>query len=180
MYRVFGNVDRRSNGTVKSEYPAWYWDILQEELDNEVREKENVLKRGGVPSEAMPRFRGELEKKQIRLEQIKEETPKLTGPEKDELSKMLKEMVERIKDSNYKRSEMDKGWADSHEEARRMSEYCISIQSGNEKTWVEQCQVKLVDGKVTRTDFERMYKIGAKLLGDPDKFPIDIERLRKP
>jgi hypothetical protein len=176
MQRVFGNADRRPDGTVKSEYPAWYWDTQLEELEREVSERRSSISRGIIPSEAMPRYRGDLEAKEARLTKIKEESPRPSQEEKDKLSKMIKEMQERIKESNWKRSEMERGLVDAHEEAKRMSEPCIPIRSDTEKNWAEQCYCRIIDGKVTRVDFERMYKIASKLIGEP----TDIEYLRRP
>ena len=180
-WRVFGNVDRRpSDGTVKSEYPAWYFPVQKEQLERFVRETESQIERGIIPPEAMPRTRGVLEQNKRRLDAINEQTPKLSPIEKDALVKLMKEISPRIKESNFKQCEIDKGRADAHEEARRISEYVISLKSSEEKDWADQCNARTIEGKVRRSDFERMYKIGAKLIGNLDDFPTDIEYLRRP
>ncbi len=176
MYRVFGNSDRRADGTIKSEYPARYFREQRDELKKNISEKENALKYGMVPAEAIPRFTGELQRWKTRHDQIDSEDLKLVGPSKDAVSNMMKGMVERIRDVNWKRSELDKGFSDPHEEARRMSEPCIEIKSKEEGEFAEACNIKVRDGKVTKIDFERMYKIVAFDLGES----TDIERLRRP
>jgi hypothetical protein len=82
----------------------------------------------------------------------------------------------KISDAMFKRSEMERGVADAHEEARRMSEPVLKLED-KELIFVRACEGKIeANGKVSRTTAERCWKIISRLLGENS----NTEVLRKP
>ena len=80
-----------------------------------------------------------------------------------------------IRDSMFSRKDMEKGLADAHEEARRMSQPCIELKD-DLITFAKNCDVVVNNtGKVSRKGAEKMWKIASRLLGELS----NTESLRK-
>ena len=172
----FGAVDRkgkRKDGNVTSEYPAFYFHTQYDELKEETEKQERQLKMGIIPPSEVPYITKEIERNKERLIDIQKSKPQLKGPQKDAVHKMYKELADQISDSMFTRSEMKKGLGDAHEEARRMSQPIISI-AGNQK-FFSNMGITAKNGKITRNQAARAYKIMGKALGEN----TNTERLRK-
>lgn len=176
MVKVFGSTDRDKAGNIKSEYPSWYFDQIKEDLERDIRETEKSLEMDAIPYTAKHITKEKLVQKKERFEKILDETPKLKDTEKDSFIKIRKDMGGRIGEARYKRSEVERGLIDSHEEARRMSEPIMEIKDDKEADFAKECNIKIIDGKINRNDMERMHKIMSKMLGES----TDIEYLRRP
>lgn len=173
--KIFGSVDRDSKGKITSEFPAWYFDQQKEELERGIAQDEMALSQEAIPYPAKAKFREKLAQRKERLEKINEETPKLSGREEDAMLKMREEMGQSIGEAHFTRTQREKGLADAHEEVRRMTEPVIKIKSEREADFIKNCGIKIKDGKITRNEAEKVYKIASKLLGQP----TDIEYLRR-
>jgi hypothetical protein len=174
--KIFGDVDKTKDGKVKSQYPAWYYETHIDELRESIRHKEYQLESDLIPLSEKGITRERLKQEKERLEEIEKSKAKFTATEKDDLSKIRKDLGQRIKDGMFTRSQMEKGLADAHEEARRLSEPVIEIKTEVEKELAKECEVKVIDGKVSRKGAEKIWKIASKALGEMS----NTEELRKP
>ena len=176
--RFFGEADRTKDGKIKSDYPAWYQEQHVEDLRESIKQQERSLEEGSVPPERKGQYRERLNQEKERLEQIETSKPKFAGPEKDTVSKFRKEMGDKIADAHYRRSHMEKGLVNAHEEARRMTEPCIEVKGQAEAEILKECGARITEGgKVTRTEAEKAWKITGRALGED---MTNVEVLRKP
>jgi hypothetical protein len=173
--KIFGSVDRDSKGKIISEFPAWYFDQQKDELERGIAQDELALDQEAIPYPAKAKFREKLSQRKERLGKIEEETPKLRGSEKDAIFKMREEMGGSIGDAHFTRSQREKGLADAHEEVRRMTEPIIRVTSEHQAGFIKDCGITIRDGKITRNEAEKVYKIASKMLEQP----TDIEYLRR-
>lgn len=158
--KFFGEVDLNKKGMKASEYPAWYFDRLIEDMEKEVSRKERALKAGQIRSDMVEKIRGEVEREKQRLYDIVNSKPKLTDFQKDKIAKEYDNLSNEIKESMFTRSEMMLGLASPHEEARRMSRPCIKINPEIAKS----LGMSTHNGMVSRNNAERAYKIIGKRL----------------
>jgi len=176
MPKIFGDVDKTEKGKIKSQYPAWYYDQQIEDMKESIRQREYQLDNDLVMQTEKGIQRERLRQEKERLDQIEASRPKLSPTETEEFAKIRKEMGTEIRDQMFTRSEMDRGLADAHEEARRMTEPIIKIKNEKEAKLAEECGVKVSkDGKVSRKDAEKMWKIVSKSLGEMS----NVEGLRR-
>jgi len=179
--QFFGKVDKRKqDGKIASEYPAWYMRSQIEELEESINRKERELQRGTIPPSEVMYAKAELEKEQKRLGEIRESEPKLTDAERDSISKVYKELGKEIQDTLFTKTDMMKGLADAHEEARLMVGDVISVKDKAFAEMCEACGIPLErEGKarraISRNEASRVYKIIGRYLGEN----TNIERLRR-
>ena len=83
-------------------------------------------------------------------------------------------MAVEINRAQFTRLEMDKGLADPHEEARRMSEPCIRVDKEEARRMGVETDAR---GYVSRSKGEAMWKNMSSLLGDTVPNP-NVETLR--
>lgn len=174
-YKLFSDLDKDRHGRVVSEYPAWYFETHLENMDEEINSTERRLKEGRVPLDQVEYTKAELAAMREKREAIEKARPKLSDIERGKLWKIWKEeLCPAISESMFTRTDMKKGLADAHEEARRMVRPCIPV-AGTVAELVEACAGTVVKGKVSRNTLARTFKIVAKLLGES----ANIEYLRK-
>lgn len=177
MQKIFGEVDRTKEGKIKSQYPAWYYEQHIDELKESIRHRERQLESDLVIPSEKGIQRERLRQEKERLVQIESSKPTFSGVEKDELVKIRKELGDKIKASMFSKGEMDRGVADAHEEARRMVDPIIELKTERELNLAEGCGIKIKDGKISRKDAEKMWKISGKSIGDGT--PTNVETLRR-
>ena len=176
--KFFGEADRTRDGKIKSDYPAWYQEQHLEDLRESIAQQERSLEEGSVPPERRGQYKERLNQEKERLEQIETSKPKLAGVEKDTAVKFRKEMGDKISDTLYRKSHIEKGVVNAHEEARRMTEPCIEVKGEAEAEILKECGARITEGgKVTRTEAEKAWKIVGKALGEE---MTNVEILRKP
>ncbi len=176
--RFFGQADRTKNGEIKSDYPAWYQEQHLEDLRESVKQQERSLEEGSVPPERRGQYRERLNLEKERLEQIEGSKPKFSDIEKDTASKFRKGIGDKISDALYRKSHVEKGVVNAHEEAKRMTEPCIEVKGQAEAEILRECGARITEGgKVTRTEAEKAWKIVGKALGED---MTNVEILRKP
>ena len=168
----FGDIDRNQHGRIGSDYPAWYFENHIDELNETIGRMERALERKNINWEDIERTREELNALKKKKELIEQSKPKLRGGDKDRIYKEYKRLGEEIRDSMFTRTEMMKGLASPHEEAKRMSEPGISANP----EFVNSLNAKARRGKISRDEAARMWKILGKTLGD---VPTNIEYLRR-
>jgi hypothetical protein len=178
--KFFGEVDlHKKTGKISSEYPAWYFDRPLDNLREEVEHMERALERGGVPADKQAENRVKLENTKARYENILQSIPKLSPQEKDRLAKARKTMGEEIRSGFFTRSQMDKGTADAFKEAERMMLPKIEVKP-EFADLLHSCNVPVVDGRVTRDNLAKAWKILGKALNrNGGEEETNVETLRR-
>lgn len=173
----FGEVDiNKKTGLPSSDYPAWCHDPQIEELKDEIRASEKAIDLELYKGKDLMRMREQLSIKKNRLEQILDSKPKVSDTDKDRIASARKELGERIGESMFTASDMMRGTADAHIEAERMVRPCVAIKSEYEAGLAKSCGMNIENGKISRNDAARIWKIQGKLLGESI---LDAEQLRR-
>lgn len=123
----FGKIDINKDGRIASPMPAWAMRVKIEDLQEEIESKERALERGDIPQDSLVITREETKKLKKRLNDILESRPKFSDVTENKLHKTHKELGAIIKPTLFTKSEMAKGTASPHEEARRMKDPVIPV-----------------------------------------------------
>lgn len=150
---------------VASEYPAWYYTTMMEDLKEDIRREEYSLESGGVPADRVPQIRDKVKRLRQKLEGIEASVPKLTEADESKLLKVRKELGKEIAGRMFTRSQMQKGLADTHTEARQMVEQSITITPEAAEV-AALCNITPRDGKISRTQAEKVWKITGRYFGE--------------
>jgi hypothetical protein len=170
-FEFFGTVDKNKQGKIGSVYPAWGMDVHLDELTESIERAKREIERGAVPPTEIAFARENLAKDKKRLDEIMGSKPKFEGKKLEDVAKEYKSLKSKIKLSLFTRSEMQMGTANPHEEARRMSEPCISVNAEIAKG----CNVNVgVNSMVNRNDASKVFKILGKYLNEE----TNVETLR--
>ena len=174
---IFGEVDRNRDGKIKSDYPAWYFESQRDELEESVRHRKHQLDNDLVPLSERGIQRERLKQEEERLEKIINSKPDIQGkPAEDVIAEAVSEIGAKISKAMFSRSDMQRGTADAHEEAKRISTPIIEVKSDKEAELYKACGIKISDnGRVDRSQAEKVWKIGRKILGES----TNTEILRK-
>lgn len=168
----FGKVDRDRDGNIGSTLPAWYFDAQVDTMKEGIQRREAALERGDIPSDYVYQTREDLKRDRERLDGIESSRPRLNEVQTSTLGKTYKELSSDIRDSMFTRDDVQRGFADAHEEARRMVKPCIKV----DPELARKCGVtNIVNGMVSRNDATKILKITGKALGEE----TNVERLRK-
>jgi len=166
--QFFSEVDMTTKDGIKqvaSEYPAWYYTTMMDDLKEDIRREDFALESGVVPAERRPQMVDKIKRLKKKLEDIEKSVPKLSEADESKLLKVRKELGKEISSLMFTRSQMQKGLADSHTEARRMVDPCISIE--NEAAEVaRKCNITPRNGKISRTEAEKIWKITGRYFGE--------------
>jgi hypothetical protein len=172
----FGEVDiNKRTGMPSSDYPAWYHDIQIQDLKEEITGMEKAIDLELYKGKDLLRMREQLKTRKDRLMSIESSRPNISDVDKDKISKARKSLGQRIGASMFTFTEMQKGTADAHVEAERMVKPCIKLENEYETKLAKSCGMHMVDGKVSRNNAERIWKIQGKVLGEAI---LDTEQLR--
>lgn len=173
--QFFGNIDRVHGDDRKgfaSAYPVSYFKQQVEALKNDIEDSEMRLRDDRVPVTDIHKAKVELKKKKEKMDAIEQSIPKVSGKQKDELSKHYKDLSEKIRDAMPTRSDMMMGLADVHSEVRAMTKPCISVKG---MEFLRDMGIRPVNGKITRNEASRAFKIIGNVLGEH----TNVERLRR-
>jgi len=162
----FGEVDRNKHGRIASEYPSWYFENLVEKMEEEVDEKKRRLASGFLSDDNKMKLAKQIKDQEDRLEKINEAKVNLRGKHQDDVNKLRKELGEIISDSMYRQTDIDKRRADPHEEARRNMNPCIAVRGKLYDVAVANGFKVSKDGKMSRNEASRFWKIMNKALGE--------------
>lgn len=166
--QFFGSVDRNKHtGKVQSSMPGWYFQNQIFDLNDRIESLDRRLNdpesQAPVTPEARPAAMKELREMKERRDKILEGKPKLNAKQRDDLMKIYDTLGERISESMYSRSDMQRGLADAHEEARRQKMACID--PGDIGDIMDQFNVTPIQGKISRDNAVRMWKVLGRALG---------------
>lgn len=168
-YQFFGEADLNQKGEVASQIPAYMLPQLVEDLKLEINRNEMELEDRSIEPEARGRLSNKVNQQKERLHMIETSKPKL---DKDIIFGVVGKdrsggsLGEKIAESMFTYTDMQKGLADAHEEARRMSEPIIPLKD-KEMEIAKGCNVKVgKGGMVSRDDAIKVWKIGRKYLGE--------------
>jgi len=158
-----------------SEYPAWYQDSMLDELQESIRMDEHALERGNMPSDRRQQTMDRIKRHKERLDKIQSSLENLSDKQKDDINKARTELGKEISRLMFSRSQMQKGIASAEMEVKRMQEKSIKLLP-NMVDIAKACNVKISDdGKISRRDAEKVWKITSKRLGEIS----NTEMLRK-
>ncbi len=169
--KIFGDIDRRADGKIRSFKPSWAEKPAMDALKEDVESTKRALDMGRIPTSEVYLAQERVRKGEKRIEEIEEGRPKLSDQERDETDKHRKRLSKEIGDSLFTHTEMDMGFADAHEEVARMTEKKIKLDPKQ----AEECGITLENGMGSRDDAAKMYQHLSYALGESP----DIERLRK-
>ena len=164
----FSETDMTTQDGVKkvaSEYPAWYYTTMLEDLKEDIRREEFALESDVVPAERRPQIRDKVKRLKAKLEAIEKSVPKMSDVDENKLLKVRKDLGKEISSLMFTRSQMQKGLADSHTEARRMVEPSIAITPEVAEV-AKACNVLPRGGKISRTEAEKIWKITGRYFNE--------------
>jgi hypothetical protein len=167
-------VTKEGKKIISSEYPIWYNRQMLDEISEDVRMAEFDIKSGRIRDEKLSQAKDRLNNLKEKMAEIEASIPKLESKDVDRMSRVRKELAKEIASKMFSRSDMKKGLADSHEEARRMSNPSISL-SPDAHEFAKACNVNVVGGKVSRMGAEKIWKITGRFLDETS----NTEYLRK-
>lgn len=174
----FGAIDKKGKmegGKISSEFPGYYMDVQKAELEEEISMHENSIKNHLTPDRDIPRKKAEIARLKETLAGINRSQPILKGKDKDTAAKIYEELSAEIGDSLFTRSDMQRGLASPHEEARRMSEPIISISPECASVLQKFNITPGKNKKISRNQASKVWKIMGKNLGEQ----TNVEFLRK-
>lgn len=167
----FTEVDYNKHGNISAEYPAWYFTTKVDELRESISAMERELKRGNLDGERKEKQEKKTAMMKRRLSKIEEGLNRsITAHDRESIEKATKEMAETVRGMTFTYDERKKKIASPHEEARRMVDKAIPINSFKNAEMVgkvcEMANVRIDDGRVSRDDLTKAWKIASRALGD--------------
>ena len=111
---------------------------------------------------------------QERIDEITNSRPEIRDNERSELQRHHKELSKKISEAMFTRSEMHRGTASAHEEAKRMTQKLIGV-SPKLMGMAKACNVSVVKGKISRNEATKIWKILGRLIGEG----TNVEGLRR-
>lgn len=175
---LYGKIDRGSDGSIASEYPAWMLTKQIDDLKENIDQIERNIKSNRIPEGEVAEARQQQRVFKDRLDSIMSSKPKPSDNERNMLWKHYKSFGSKIQDTMFTLSDMKRGFADAHEEARRMSQPIIELSS-EEVELAKTCNVRVTkEGQkhlVTRNGAAKVFKLIGRILGEP----TNIEVLRQ-
>ncbi len=171
-FQVFSEVDLNQYGRIGSYMPAWAYTQLIDDLKNEINNMELQVRVSNISAERLSELEKSITNKKERLYEIEEGKPKI---DKDKIDELQNTLGEKIADSMFSRTDMMRGIADAHEEARRMTEKCIKL-SDTEAKFAKACNIPVSKDKtISRNHASKAWKIARRYLGENS----NIELLRR-
>ena len=175
---IFCEVDRKDGGKtapISSTYPAYCFREQIDQLEEETESLKRRIEMGAIEPQYLPAHKEELRIKQEKLDKIYQAKPKLSSKDIDKLARFQKEIGEEISRIMPSYTEMQRGTASPQDEVRKMHrEGCVSIE-GHKQLFSDMGIKPRRNGKVTRNDAAKAWKIARSLLGEP----TNVETLRR-
>ena len=165
----FTEVDYNSKREIAANYPAWYFDVQLNELNEEIHVLEQGIEDGFYEARFIKEARKKLKEKKERYNIILEGKPKISGMKKDEVYRAVQEFEKSILDSKFTWEEcwnVKKHHADAHEEARRMVTPCIKVTNRIVADFAKQAGMRMENGKISRNDAINACAVLAKSIGE--------------
>lgn len=169
----FTEMDLDKDGNIKSSYPFYFNKNRMEKSKMDLKRLERMIENREVPQEYIGDVNDKIRNYKKELEALDRYTPKV-AKNLDRIKKLSDNLKEYIAPSLFTRREMNLGLVDPHEEATRMSEQKISVNSETAEAIVKNGG-HVANGKVSRDDLTRLYQMCQFHLEEPG----DVEYLRK-
>jgi hypothetical protein len=164
----YGKIDRNKAGKISSSIPAWAMTTHKENMREEIAARRRKLERGEVPLDRVMEFKAEIEKDEAKFADIENSKPKLNPTEEKQVEDAYTLLGSAIANAKFSREDMRTGRADAHEEARRISQPCIRINSGIADI-CKNNNIRVTENKdgllVNRRDAELAYKLCGHYMG---------------
>ena len=117
--QFFGEVDLNDQGGITSAMPAWYLERHIEYMEEDLSRKRNMLKRGTLEQDQIPRIKEEIKFEETRLAKIKASKPELTSSQKDRCYTTYENLGQQIKESMPTRKQTKDGLVNPYDELKR-------------------------------------------------------------
>ena len=179
----FGEYDMNPRtGRPASDFPTEYSDHGVTEMEKEVRGMQKQIEDDVYRGKDLRAFKERYQKMKGRLDQILEHRDdvqaQLRNPViRDRVATARQELGEKISDSMFTYSSMNRMTDDPHIEAARMEVACIEVKDPVVAEYCKQVGYPIENGKISRTRASIIHKIMGKGLGAET---LDIEELRRP
>ena len=175
---IFGEVDRKGGGKTaptSSTYPAYYFKEHVEQLEEETGRLRRSIEDGTVDAKYLPAVKEEYRLNKEKLDKVNASAPKLSSNDKDKLDRFIKEIGDQVSDLMPTHTDMQRGTASPQDEVRLMhKEGCVST-GGHKQLFADMGITPRKNGKVTRNEAAKAWKIASSLRGRP----TNTELLRK-
>ena len=159
--KFFGEIDLNQYGKIGADYPAWYFPRQVESLKDDLSRMEKDLNSGTVLPQNIPNLKLLIKQTKDKLDKIEASKPKLEGKMVDKLAKWRREIEPVIQETMFTYDDMQRGLADAHEEARRMTQGIIKL----DPEIARACNLKPdKNGKYSRDEAVRAWKIVGRSL----------------
>lgn len=169
--QFFGEVDLNDQGGIKSDMPAWYFDVHIENLRENIERKARGVERNLYAPDQILRVKEEIKVERVKLKEIEGSRPKLSGKALDKCGSAYESLQKQIRETMPTRKESKDGLVSPHEELNRMKSKHIKIDTEIAKA----CGVHVVRGKISGDEANKCYQILGKALGEN----TNVERLRR-
>ncbi|MCK4328792.1 hypothetical protein KAX02_03010 [candidate division WOR-3 bacterium] len=169
--QFFGEVDLNDQGGIKSDMPAWYFDVHIENLRENIERKARGVERNLYAPDQILRVKEEIKAERVKLKEIEDSRPKLSGKALDKCGNAYESLKKQIRETMPTRKESKDGLVSPHEELNRMKSKHIKIDTEIAKA----CGVHVVRGKISGDEANKVYQILGKALGEN----TNVERLRR-
>ncbi len=171
-FSFFSEIDLNDNtGEIKSDMPAWFFDVHIEELEENIARKKRMLKEGLIDPEVKFNMENELNYEQAQLAEIERSRPRLSGEQKDACYTAYQDLGKQLRDVLPTRKEDQDGLVNPRELLKIQKDKHITMDIKLAKA----CGVNPVNGKVSGDEASKCYSILGKALGEN----TSVERLRR-
>lgn len=167
----FGEIDLNDQGGIKSDMPAWYFDVHIENLRENIERKARGVEQNLYAPDQILRVKEEIKVERAKLQEIENTRPNLKGKALDKCGSAYESLKKQIKDTMPTRKETKNGLISPHEELKRLKTKHIKIDTEIAKA----CGVHVVHGKISGDEANKVYQILGKALGES----TSVERLRR-
>ena len=168
--QFFGDVDKTPTGQISSEWPAWFFDVHVEKMEEAVARKKRQLERGEIPIEHRPIAKNEIAKEEQKIKEIHASKPKLNGGQKDMIAKAYRSIESQLQESMFTERDQKKGFVNPREELQRQSTAYVEV----DPKIARACGLG-EQKKITGKQAAKCYKIMGKVLGEN----TNLERIRR-
>lgn len=170
-FSFFGEIDLNEKGGIRSDTPAWYFDVHIDELEESMARKQRAIDHNLVEPEQALRMREEIKNEKAKLRAIKESRPTLTTAQRDKCANAYFSLESQIAESLPTRKEDREGLISPRDELKRMKTHHIEIDPDVARA----CGCEPRNGKITGDQANKCFSILGKHLGENYR----VERLRR-
>lgn len=167
----FGAVDKTRDGRIASAMPAWFFDVHLEKLEESVSRKKRQVNQGQIPHDNIFMVKNEIKREEDKIKEILASKPKLSGKMKDTVYQEYLSIGKQLSEHMPSRRDELMGFADPRDEMVKNTTPGITIS----KEMAASIGVTPTNGKISRKQATKFYKIAGKVLGEN----TNTEKLRR-